>query len=165
VNAVQHGARQSPGTAIEGVKVIPLETFSDERGAVSHMLKSTDAHFIRFGEIYFSTINAGVTKAWKNHRSVTANYACILGAVRFVMYDARDSSPTRGKLVEAVIGPDNYALIVVPPGVWNGFHGLGAPFSIVASCATEAYNPDEFERIEPGSSRIPYAWPASPGKT
>lgn len=162
MNTKHRGAGTAPGTVIEGVRVVPLQTFTDGRGAVSHMLKETDPHFIRFGEIYFSTINQGVTKAWKNHSSVTANYACIHGAVRFVMYDARGASPTRGKLLEAVIGPERHALIVVPPGVWNGFQGLGAPFSIVASCSTEPYDPDEFERIEPGSDRIPYTWPTSP---
>lgn len=152
----------STETAIEGVKVIPLQTFSDERGAVCHMLKTSDPHFIHFGEIYFSTINKGVTKAWKNHRTVTANYACVFGEVQFVMVDGRDDSPTSGNILEVVIGPDNHALIVVPPGVWNGFHGLGEPNSIVASCATETYDPDEFERIEPNSNRIPYQWPVSP---
>ncbi len=146
-------------TSIEGVKIVSLNLFADERGAVSHMLRCSDPHFIHFGEIYFSTINLGVTKAWKNHKTVTANYACIYGEVRFVMYDERDTSSTRGNLVEINIGPDNYSLIVVPPGVWNGFHGFGKPFSIVASCSTEVYNPDEFERIKPNSSKIPYQWP------
>lgn len=150
----------NPGeTAIEGVKIIPLKIFSDDRGSVAHMLRFTDPHFIHFGEIYFSTINHGVTKAWKNHKTVTAKYACIHGNVRFVMYDSRADSPTRGELVEANIGPDNHALVVVPPGVWNGFRGFGSPFSIVASCSTEVYDPNEFERIEPDSDRIPYRWP------
>jgi len=146
-------------TAIEGVKIVPLKIFSDERGSVSHMLRYSDPYFIRFGEIYFSTINSGVTKAWKNHKTVTANYACIYGEVRFVMYDGRENSPTRGQFVEINTGPDNYSLVVVPPGVWNGFHGFGEPLSIVASCSTEVYNPAEFERIEPDSSSIPYRWP------
>lgn len=145
--------------AIEGVKIVPLKIFSDERGSVSRMLRCSDPHFIRFGEIYFSTINHGVTKAWKNHKTVTANYACIYGEVRFVMYDGRENSPSMGEFVEINTGPDSYSLVVVPPGVWNGFHGLGEPFSIVASCSTEVYNPDEFERIEPDSSSIPYQWP------
>ena len=146
-------------TSIEDVKIIPLKIFSDERGSVSHMLKRSDPHFIRFGEIYFSMINHGVTKAWKNHKTVTANYACIHGEVRFVMYDERVGSSTRGEFVEINIGPDDYSLVVVPPGVWNGFHGVGEPFSIVASCATESYDPDEFKRIKPDSSKIPYQWP------
>lgn len=146
-------------TAIQGVKIVPLKVFSDERGSVSRMLRCTDPYFIQFGEIYFSTIKHGVVKAWKNHKTVTANYVCIYGEVRFVMYDERGDSPTRNELVEIDIGPDKYSLVIVPPGVWNGFYGIGEPFSIVASCSTDVYNPAEFERIKSDSNRIPYEWP------
>ena len=30
---------------IEGVQIVPLKQFHDERGKVMHMLKSTDPHF------------------------------------------------------------------------------------------------------------------------
>ena len=39
---------------IDGVKIIPLRQIVDERGKIMHMMKATDPHFIRFGEIYFS---------------------------------------------------------------------------------------------------------------
>jgi len=39
---------------IHGVKIIPLRQVVDERGKIMHMLKATDPHFIKFGEIYFS---------------------------------------------------------------------------------------------------------------
>ena len=37
---------------IDGVKVIPLRRIPDERGRIMHMLKATDPHFVKFGEIY-----------------------------------------------------------------------------------------------------------------
>ena len=51
---------------IEGVVVHPLRRIADERGSVMHMLKETDPHFTRFGEIYFSTVYPG---AWTTARS------------------------------------------------------------------------------------------------
>lgn len=156
-NPKQHSADDSSG--IQGVQVVPLPVFRDDRGAVSRMLRATDPHFVSFGEIYFSTINRNITKAWKNHKTVTANYACVHGRVRFVLYDSRPGSPTEGRVLEVEIGSDAYALVVVPPGVWNGFHGLASPASIVASCSTEVYDPEEFERIDPDDPLIPYRWP------
>ena len=38
---------------IEGVKIIPLGQIVDERGKIMHMLKSTDPHFIKFGDVGF----------------------------------------------------------------------------------------------------------------
>ena len=58
------------------------------------MLKETDPHFVRFGEIYFSTVFPGVVKAWKNHRRMDANYACVHGRIKVVLHDgATDRRP------------------------------------------------------------------------
>lgn len=145
---------------IEGVQVVPLRRFVDDRGSVLLMLKETDPHFVRFGEVYFSTVYPGVVKAWKNHRRMTANYACVHGEIRVVLHDDRDVSPTRGTTDELRISPEDYALVVIPPGLWHGFQGLGEPVSILANCATEPSDPDELDRLEPDDPQIPYAWQA-----
>lgn len=145
---------------IEGVHVVPLLRFADERGSVLLMLKETDPHFVRFGEIYFSTVYPGVVKAWKNHRRMYANYACVHGRVKVVLYDAREASPTRAETVELHISPEEHALVVIPPGVWHGFQGVGDPVSILANCATEPSDEAELERLEPTASSIPYEWTA-----
>jgi dTDP-4-dehydrorhamnose 3,5-epimerase len=145
---------------IDGVQVVPLRRFVDDRGSVLLMLKETDPHFVRFGEVYFSTVYPGVVKAWKNHRRMTANYACVHGEIRVVLHDDRDVSPTRGTTDELRISPEDYALVVIPPGLWHGFQGLGEPVSILANCATEPSDPDELDRLEPDDPQIPYAWQA-----
>ena len=142
------------------MQVVPLQRFSDERGSVLLMLKETDPHFVRFGEIYFSTVYRGVVKAWKNHRRMHANYACVHGRVKVVLYDARAGSPTQAETVELHISPEEHALVVIPPGVWHGFQGVGDPVSILANCATEPSDEAELERLEPTASSIPYEWTA-----
>ncbi len=143
---------------IEGVKVIPLRCIPDERGTVHHMLRATDPHFIQFGEIYFSTVYPSVVKAWKNHYRVTVNYACVFGRAKVVLYDERASSKTKGVLMEVFLGPDSYSLVVIPPGVWNGFQGMSQPVAIIANCATEPNDPSELERLDPTENHIPYTW-------
>jgi dTDP-4-dehydrorhamnose 3,5-epimerase len=146
------------GTAIEGVAVRPLRRIPDERGTVMHMLRADDPHFEKFGEIYFSTVYPGVIKGWHLHRRMTLNYAVVSGMVKLVLYDARPDSRTRGAVMEVVVGEQNYALVTVPPGVWNGFTGLGPATAIVANCATHPHDPDEIERLDPFSPSIPYRW-------
>lgn len=145
---------------IDGVQVVPLKRHTDERGSVLLMLKETDPYFISFGEIYFSTVFAGVVKAWKNHRRMTANYACVHGRIRVALYDDRNGSQTSGRTMAVDISPDEYALVVIPPGVWHGFQGLGDPVSILANCATEPSDPAELDRLEPDDGRIPFDWSA-----
>jgi dTDP-4-dehydrorhamnose 3,5-epimerase len=147
---------------IEGVQVVPLRRFSDERGSVLLMLKETDPYFVRFGEIYFSTVYRGVVKAWKNHRRIYANYACVHGRISVVLHDARDGSPTCAETTELQIAPDDdYALVVIPPGVWHGFQGVGDPVSILANCATEPSDPGELDRLDAADPAVPYTWSGS----
>jgi dTDP-4-dehydrorhamnose 3,5-epimerase len=143
--------------AIAGVKVVPLRRIPDERGTIFHMLRRTDPHFVEFGEIYFTSIYRDVVKGWHRHRLMTLNYACIWGRIKLVLYDERDDSPTRGRLMELFPGPDDYCLVQIPPWVWTGFKGM-ADVSLVANCATHPHDPSQSERLDPFSDRIAYDW-------
>ncbi len=142
---------------IEGVAVVPLRRIPDERGTVHHMLKRTDPHFIEFGEIYFTTVYRDVIKGWHRHREMTLNYACINGRIKLVLFDDREGSATRGELMEVFLGPDDYSLVVIPPGVWNGFKGMDET-SIVANCCTHPHDPSRSDRLDPFVNDIPYDW-------
>jgi len=122
------------------------------------MLRCTDPYFVKFGEIYFSSIYPGVIKGWHKHREMTLNYACIFGRVKLALYDEREDSPTKGTLMEVFLGPDNYALTVVPPDIWNGFKGLSEPFAIIANCCTHPHDPSRSTKLDPIKSHIPYDW-------
>jgi dTDP-4-dehydrorhamnose 3,5-epimerase len=143
---------------IQGAQVVPLRRIPDERGTVMHMLKRTDPHFRQFGEIYFSTVYREVVKGWHRHREMTLNYACVFGRVKLVLYDERQGSESVGELIEIFLGPDNYSLVVIPPGVWNGFKGMTDPYAIVANACTHPHDPMRSERIDPRDPRIPYDW-------
>jgi dTDP-4-dehydrorhamnose 3,5-epimerase len=143
---------------IDGVLVHPLRQIPDERGKVMHMLRCDDPHFTRFGEIYFSAVYPGVIKGWHLHAEMTLNYAVVTGLIKLVLFDDREGSPTRGEVQEVFLGESNYALVRVPPGVWNGFKGVGTAPSIVANCADTPHRPDEITRMDPFDPRIPYDW-------
>jgi len=143
---------------IDGVLIIPLKQIPDKRGKVMHMLRCDDPYFEKFGEIYFSMVYPGVVKGWHLHKRMTLNYAVISGMIKLVLYDQRENSPTKGKLHEIFLGEDNYCLIRIPPGVINGFKGIGVKPAIVANCATEPHDSKEIIRIDPFSKEIPYDW-------
>jgi dTDP-4-dehydrorhamnose 3,5-epimerase len=143
---------------IDGVQVIPLRRIPDERGTVMHMLRSTDPHFKQFGEIYFSTVYRDVVKGWHRHREMTLNYACVFGRIKLVLCDERPGSASSGERLELFLGPDDYSLVVVPPGVWTGFKGMSDPMAIVANCATHPHDPSRSERLDPFDKRIAYDW-------
>ncbi|MBI4596907.1 MAG: dTDP-4-dehydrorhamnose 3,5-epimerase family protein [Candidatus Omnitrophica bacterium] len=143
---------------IHDVKIIPLRQVVDERGKIMHMLKATDPHFIRFGEIYFSCAWPGAIKAWHIHTSMTLHNAVISGRAKLVMYDGRKGSPSYGTIQEVFLGEDNYVLVQIPPGITNGYKAYGDRLVILANCATEPHRPEEIVRIDPFTTEIPYDW-------
>ena len=126
---------------IDGVSVTKRKQISDERGKIMHMLKATDTEYEKFGEIYFSCIYPGVVKAWHYHEVMALNYAVPVGQIKLVF-----------------LGEDNYALVTVPPKVWNGFKGVGVGMAVVANCATIPHDPSEIRRLDPQDLKIPYDW-------
>lgn len=143
---------------IEGVRVTPLKQIPDERGKIMHMLRADADGFKGFGEIYFSCVYPGAIKGWHIHKEMTLNYAVPHGRIKFVLYDDREDSPTRGEIQEIFMGPDNYVLVTVPPLVWNGFKGIGIEMAIVANCTDITHRPDEIDRLDPFDPSIAYDW-------
>lgn len=143
---------------IHDVLIHQLRQIPDERGKIMHMLRSDDSHFEQFGEIYFSTVYPGVIKGWHYHKGMTLNYAVVHGSIKLALYDERPKSPTKGELMELFIGDGNYALVKVPPQVWNGFKGVGNIPAIVANCSTIPHDPAEIIRMDPLENHIPYKW-------
>lgn len=143
---------------IEGVLIKPLRQIPDERGKIMHMLRVDDPHFEKFGEIYFSVVYPDVIKGWHLHTKMTLNYAVVSGMIKLVLYDAREESPTKGELQELYIGEDNYALVRIPSGIYNGFKGIGVEPAIVANCSDIPHDLEEIQRVDPFSKDIPYDW-------
>lgn len=143
---------------IEGVKITPLKQILDERGKIMHMMRCDAEEFQGFGEIYFSCVHPGAIKGWHIHKEMVLNYAVPHGNIKFVLYDDRPASATRGELQEIFLGPDNYCLVTVPPLVWNGFKGIGQEMAIVANCSSIPHRADEIDRLDPFDPSIPYSW-------
>ncbi|MBX9838868.1 dTDP-4-dehydrorhamnose 3,5-epimerase family protein [Silvanigrella sp.] len=143
---------------IHGVKITQLKQILDERGKVMHMLRRDSEVFKSFGEIYFSTIYPNAIKGWHIHREMTLNYCVPHGNIKFVLFDDREQSPTKGEVQEIFLGVDNYVLVTVPPMVWNGFKGIGSEMAIVANCTSVPHDSNEIDRLDPFTKMIPYNW-------
>jgi dTDP-4-dehydrorhamnose 3,5-epimerase len=143
---------------IDGVVLTPLRRIADERGEVITMLRSDESHFISFGEIYFSTVYSGSVKGWHMHQKMILNYAVPYGAIKFVLYDDRPGSTTKGEIQVIDLGLENHLLVTVPPMVWNGFQGMGVDTAIVANCASIPHDPCEILRRDAFDPSIPYDW-------
>ena len=130
------------------ILVTPLSRIDTTDGDVLHAMKCTDPGFVDFGEAYFSLIDIDAIKAWKRHLRMTLNIMVPLGAVQFVFFD------DQGLMREEVIGLDRYVRLTIPPGIWFGFRGLVAPYSLLMNIADIPHDPAEIERKELGAFKF-----------
>lgn len=149
--------------SIQGVQLVPKKKIIDDRGGIFHMLRNDDPEFQKFGEIYFSKIHPGVVKAWHHHSRMTLNYLVVVGSIQLGLWDGRKDSPTYGKSQTIYLDEQMSQLAIVPPGVWNGFKGLGSISSIVANCASEPHDPSEITRKPFNEKSFAYDWSTKHG--
>ena len=142
-----------------------LKIICDERGRLMEMIRCDDPEFIRFGQVYMTTVYPGVIKGWHYHREQIDNFVVVKGMIKLVLRDQRDDSVTHGETNEFFLGEHSPIAVQIPSGVLHGFKGMGVEEAIVINTVTEPYNygePDEF-RIPPHSPDIPYDWSLKDG--
>lgn len=142
---------------IDGVSLHPLKQISVPKGDLWHAFKATDEGFVGFGEAYFTQIQSNEVKGWKRHNRCPLNLVVVAGSIKFVVFDDRDNSPSKGLFQEIILSPkDNYQRLTVAPGLWMAFAGVGSisETNMLIDLIPEIYDPLESDRKD--LSEIPY---------
>ncbi|MEL7334816.1 MAG: dTDP-4-dehydrorhamnose 3,5-epimerase [Planctomycetota bacterium] len=149
---------------LHDVVFTPLLRLEDERGEIRHGLRRDDEAFSEFGEAYFSAVSHNVVKGWKRHTRMHSNLIVVSGMVRFVLFDGRDSSPTKGRVDEFYCGPNQHGRLTVPPGLWMAFQGVdSAQPNLLLNIASIQHDPDEAVNTtidDPAMPRVDWSLPA-----
>lgn len=138
------------GEMIEGVSLHPLRQIAVPKGDLWHAFKMTDEGFVGFGEAYFTQVKPHEVKGWKRHNRYVLNLVVAVGAVKFVIYDDREESKTKGKFQEVILSPaSNYQRLTVAPGLWMAFAGVDdSQTSMLMDLIPEVHAPEESDRKE-----------------
>lgn len=141
---------------IDGVVLTPLKIIDHPIGNIMHGVKASDAGFEGLGEAYFSFVNFRSVKGWKLHHEMILNIVVPLGEVRFVVYDDRGFSATKGMFQEIVLSRKNYQRLTLQPGLWLAFQGLSEGENLLLNLASIEHNPKE--AINKSLEEIHYDW-------
>jgi len=135
---------------IEGVQVVPLTAHVDDRGFLIEILRESDPHFTRFGQVYLVGNPArGTIRAFHKHAALWDWFFIARGSAKFILRDDRPESATYEHADTFVIGDRNPSLLVVPPGVYHGWMSLEDDTQLI-STGSEVYN-----RQQPDEVRVP----------
>ena len=123
---------------LKGVVITPLKKIYHPKGDIYHALKCTDDSFLEFGEAYFTTINKGDLKGWKQHTKMVMNLVVPVGEVGFHFYNETTS---KGAFLQ--VGASNYVRLTLQPGVWMAFEGIAKGLNLVLNIASIPHDPNE----------------------
>ena len=141
---------------IEGITITPLKRILHEKGDIYHAMKHSDDSFTSFGEAYFSCVHLNDIKGWKKHTRMVLNLVVQVGSVKFVLYDDRNESITKGEFFDLTMSADNYVRLTVPAGIWVAFQGIGEELNLLLNIASIEHDP--LVSIAASLNSIPFRW-------
>lgn len=144
---------------IDGVGIKELTVFPDERGMFAEIAKKVD---VSFGQISFSKVFQGISKAWHLHKKQTDWGCAVSGDIKYVLYDTRKASKTYKQTVEILMGETSgYKIVQIPPGVAHGYQIINGP-AVIVYITSHEYDPKDELRIPHNDPSIGYDWKSGP---
>jgi dTDP-4-dehydrorhamnose 3,5-epimerase len=144
---------------IAGVRTYRAEGFADEAGLMcSAGYRASNADwFAGYGDLLLMTLGRGARRPFHYHKEGADTMAVLAGAMRVVLYDMREDSPTRGQVREFELAAEGAAVtfLRVPPLVAHAVEGLSEHSVAVDLASSEAQDGADFFYNAPGS--VPYA--------
>jgi len=162
---------------LDGVKVLTIDRFVDERGFFSEVFRNDWKEFFD-GEIpkqtNLSKSYPGIIRAWHRHEKNQVDYFLVIkGAMKISAFDGEKNSNTFGKLVEITTSEDELKLIRIPGKYWHGTKTISNEPSLTVYFVNNLYdydNPDEQRKpwdssdiIDPQTKK-PFDWNKPPHK-
>lgn len=141
-------------------------THADARGSVVELFDPRwNWHPDPLVFAYSFTIRPGMIKGWGLHLQHEDRYFILQGEMELVLYDERETSPTRGLVSRVILSEHRRGLINIPAGVWHADHNIGTKDVVVVNFPTIMYdhaNPDKY-RLPLENDRIPFRFEPSRG--
>lgn len=148
---------------IDGVAVKEIKNVLKNNGHLTEIYRDEwEVDNLPVGQVFQVTLLPGGISAWHSHQFTTDRIFVNQGAIKVVLYDSRQDSPTFGQINEFRCGELRPMLIVIPPKVWHGVQNYtNAPASLL-NIVDQSYryeDPDHW-RITEDSEHIPYTFKA-----
>jgi dTDP-4-dehydrorhamnose 3,5-epimerase len=136
---------------IKEVKLVDLVANVDDRGYLIEILRSTDEHFTKFGQVYIVGDQVrNIIRAFHVHRVLWDWFFVCHGSAKFALVDGRNDSATNNEINTFVLTDRKPQLLVIPPGVYHGWMSLEDDTQML-STASEVYN-----KANPDEERVPH---------
>ena len=152
---------------IEGVRFKEVRNILKMNGTLVEVYRRDwDLDQEPIDQVFQVTLSPGGVSAWHAHARTMDRLFVNQGAMRLVLFDARQSSPTLGTINEFRMGSARPMVVVIPPKVWHGVQNIGAEPASILNLVDAAYQydaPDHW-RIPSDSPTIPFRFEDADGR-
>lgn len=157
---------QSVQAPIDGVATHEVLHVPRDHGVITETYRPEwDPSGLPIVHVYQSRLYPGAIGAWSCHAKTVDRLFVNQGHLKVVLYDGREESSTRGRIMEVHVGDVRPTFVVIPIGVWHGLQNVGATDALMLNYPSRAYDysdPDHY-RLPYDSEEIPYRWVPSSG--
>jgi len=144
---------------VDGVQLQEIPNILTRNGVATEVVRPEwDIGRVPIRHMIHVTLRAHAVSAWHCHHLQTDRIFVTDGALRIVLFDDREGSPTRGQLDVLQLGRMRPATLLIPPYVWHGVQNLESQPSGFINFFDHAYcyeDPDEW-RLPEDTDAIPY---------
>ena len=78
---------------------------------------------------------------------MTVNLLVCFGKVKFVVYDDRDDSKSKGSFFSCILSPASYMRLKISEGLWFAFKGI-SDYNMILNIASLEHSPKELENFQ-----------------
>jgi len=144
---------------ISGLVIRPAKTHLDRRGELVEIYNPDwKLHRAPMVYAYQAGIRPGQIKGWVVHRKQEDRIFTSSGVQRWVFFDDRKGSRTRGLINHFTFSERSRVLMIIPIGVWHAVQNVGETEAVFMNLPTRAYNhadPDKY-RLPLKNDLIPF---------
>jgi len=143
---------------IAGVIVREVRNVMTDNGYLTEIYRNDWMEMTEVHHVFQKVLNPGMLAAWHLHANTTDRLFVSMGQMKIVLYDARESSHTQGRINVFRFGTARPGFVVVPPGVWHGVMNIGTETSVLLNLTDKVYEYDDPDhwRLPPDTTQIPY---------
>lgn len=125
-NTTEHITPAQPSAHIQGVYIMPIRAFADDRGQFMETFRREWFPWINWDKMQSNRSDSkqNVLRGFHYHHHQIDYWYVSKGIVRVGMVDLRPSSPTYLKTETLEIGDNNNVGVFIPVGVAHGFVAL-----------------------------------------
>jgi dTDP-4-dehydrorhamnose 3,5-epimerase len=118
---------------IDGVKIINLTTYGDDRGFFREIFRFPEQfEGVPVGQLSHSQVKEGIVKAWHGHVYQSQWNYVVSGKIKVGLYDNRDDSETFQEIMEFTAGEGVKPIAYFfPPGILHGYQCTKGPIHII----------------------------------